>query len=145
MLAELLPSAVEATEVYGNGGDGRRGVLLPAELAVAGASEKRRREFTGARVCARLALARACFARLLILPGPTGAPQWPSGVVGSLTHCDGYRGAAVGRTEAFAAIGIDAEPLHAALPDGVLAKVASESEQMALARLAKRLRSVGTG
>ena len=136
MLAELLPAAVEATEVFGNGCDD--GELMPAERAlVAGASEKRRREFTGARVCARLALARAGFRPAPILPGPTGAPQWPSGVVGSLTHCDGYRGAAVGRTEAFAAIGIDAEP-HAALPEGVLAKVASESEQMALAGLARQ-------
>jgi 4'-phosphopantetheinyl transferase EntD len=58
-------------------------------------------------------------------------------VVGSLTHCEGYRAAAVARTEAFAAIGIDAEP-HAPLPGGVLAKVTSESEQTALARLASR-------
>lgn len=136
MLAELLPSAVQSTEVFGDGCDD--GELLPAEeTLVAGASEKRRREFTGARVCARLALARAGFRPAPILPGPAGAPQWPSGLVGSLTHCDGYRGAAVGRTEAFAAIGIDAEP-HASLPDGVLAKVASESEQTALAGLARQ-------
>jgi 4'-phosphopantetheinyl transferase EntD len=136
MLAELLPSAVESVEVFGDGCDD--GELLPAEKAlVAGVTEKRRREFTGARVCARLALARAGVRPAPILPGPTGAPQWPAGVVGSLTHCDGYRAAAVARTEAFAAIGIDAEP-HAPLPDGVLAKVASESEQTALGRLASR-------
>ncbi len=134
MLAELLPSSVNSTEVFGDGCDD--GELLPEEAAlVAGASEKRRREFTGVRVCARLALARAGRRPAPILPGPTGAPVWPSGVVGSMTHCDGYRAAAVGRSEAFAAIGIDAEP-HAPLPDGVLARVASESEQMALARLA---------
>ncbi|MGN6676834.1 MAG: 4'-phosphopantetheinyl transferase family protein [Streptosporangiaceae bacterium] len=136
MLAELLPSAVEATEVFGNGCDD--GELLPAEEAlVAGASVKRRREFTGVRVCARLALTRAGFQPAPILPGPAGAPQWPSGVVGSLTHCDGYRAAAVASVEAFAAIGIDAEP-HAPLPDGVLAKVASESEQTALVGLARQ-------
>ncbi len=134
MLAELLPSAVNSTEVFGDGCDD--GDLLPEEAAlVAGASEKRRREFTGVRVCARLALARAGRRPAPILPGPTGAPEWPSGVVGSMTHCDGYRAAAVGGSEAFAAIGIDAEP-HSPLPDGVLARVASQSEQMALARLA---------
>ena len=134
MLAELLPSSVNSTEVFGDGCDD--GELLPEEAAlVAGASEKRRREFTGVRVCARLALARAGLRPAPILPGPTGAPLWPSGVVGSMTHCDGYRAAAVGRSEAFAAIGIDAEP-HAPLPDGVLARVASESEQITLARLA---------
>ncbi len=136
MLAGLLPSAVESAEVFGDGCDD--GELLPAEAAlIAGASEKRRREFTGARVCARLALARAGFGLAPILPGPTGAPQWPAGVVGSLTHCDGYRAAAVGKTDAFAAIGIDAEP-HAPLPDGVLAKVAGDSERLALASLATR-------
>jgi 4'-phosphopantetheinyl transferase EntD len=135
MLAELLPSGVESAEVFGNGCDG--GELLPAEKElVANASEKRRSEFTGARVCARLALARAGFRPAPILQGGTGAPQWPSGVVGSLTHCDGYRAAAVARTEAFSAIGIDAEP-NTPLPDGVLAKVASESERAALAKLAR--------
>lgn len=136
MLAGLLPSAAESAEVFGDGCDD--GELLPAEAAlVAGASEKRRREFTAARVCARLALARAGFRPAPILPGPTGAPLWPPGVVGSMTHCDGYRAAAVGRTDAFAAIGIDAEP-HAPLPDGVLAMAASESERAALRGLATR-------
>ncbi len=30
--------------------------------------------------------------RYPILPGERGAPGWPVGVVGSMTHCDGYRG-----------------------------------------------------
>jgi len=118
------------------GGECDNGELLPEEAAlVTGASDKRRREYTGARVCARLALARAGFRPAPILPGPTGAPRWPPGVVGSMTHCDGYRAAAVATSDAFAAIGIDAEP-HAPLPDGVLARVASESERAALAWLA---------
>jgi len=140
MLAELLPSAVESAEVFGDGSDD--GELLPEESAlVAGASEKRRREFTGVRVCARLALTRAGVRPAPILPGPTGAPQWPAGMVGSLTHCDGYRAAAVARAEAIAAIGIDAEP-NAPLPGGVLAKVATESERTALAGLARQAREV---
>jgi 4'-phosphopantetheinyl transferase EntD len=134
MLAALLPSAVTSAEVFGDACD--EGELLPDEAAVVdGASEKRRREFTGVRVCARLALARAGMRPAPILPGPSGAPLWPPGVVGSLTHCDGYRAAAIGGSESFAAIGIDAEP-DGPLPDGVLAKVASTSERAALARLA---------
>jgi 4'-phosphopantetheinyl transferase EntD len=134
MLAALLPSAAESAEVFGDGCDD--GELLPAEAALmAGAGERRRREFTGVRVCARLALARAGIRPAPILPGPSGAPMWPPGVVGSMTHCDGYRAAAIGRSDAFAAIGIDAEP-HLPLPGGVLARVASESERAALARLA---------
>ena len=136
MLAALLPSAVASAEVFGDESDDG-GLLLEEAALVAGASEKRRREFTGARVCARLALARAGFRPAPVLRGPTGAPRWPSGLVGSITHCDGYRAAAVARSDAFTAIGIDAEP-HAPLPDGVLARVASESEQAALTRLATR-------
>ena len=137
MLAELLPSAVESTEVFGDGCDD--GDLLPAEEALWSPGPARSGGASSpGRGCARGWRWRGPgFRPAPILPGPTGAPQWPSGVVGSMTHCDGYRAAAVGRTEAFAAIGIDAEP-HAALPDGVLAKVASESEQMALARLARQ-------
>src|SRR5262249_9142945 len=56
------------------------------------------------------------------------------GVVGSITHCAGYRAAAVALTGDLAAIGIDAEP-HAPLPGGVLTMVASQSEQEMLARL----------
>ena len=37
----------------------------------------------------------ACHA-VPILKGEKGEPCWPDGVVGSLTHCEGYRGAAVG-------------------------------------------------
>lgn len=134
MLAGILPSGVESAEVFG--GECDDGELFPEEVAlVARATEKRRREFTGVRVCARLALARAGFPSAPIMPGPSDSPQWPAGIVGSMTHCDGYRAAAVGRADAFAAIGIDAEP-NLVLPGGVLGRVASESERTALAGLA---------
>ena len=54
-----------------------------------------------------------------ILPGERGAPQWPAGYAGSITHCAGYRAAAVARTREMLTIGVDAEP-HDVLPDGVL-------------------------
>jgi 4'-phosphopantetheinyl transferase EntD len=134
MLAGMLPSGVESAEVFGAECDD--GELFPEEAAlVAGATAKRRREFTGVRVCARLALARAGVQPVPIMPGPSGAPIWPSGIVGSMTHCDRYRAAAVGRADAFAAIGIDAEP-HEVLPAGVLPRVAIESERTGLAGLA---------
>jgi 4'-phosphopantetheinyl transferase EntD len=61
---------------------------------------------------------------------------WPDGVVGALTHCDGYRGAAVAlRGRGVAGVGIDAE-VHAPLPDGVLAAVARADEVEPLAALA---------
>src|SRR5689334_11846907 len=118
MLAGILPKDVASAEVFGGQCDD--GELFPEEAAlVAGAAAKRRRESTGARVGARLALARAGVQPAPIMPSPSGAPLWPSGIVGSITHCDGYRAAAIGRADAFAAIGIDAEP-HETLPGGVL-------------------------
>jgi 4'-phosphopantetheinyl transferase EntD len=47
--------------------------------------------------------------------------------VGSITHCHGYRAAAVADSATFATIGIDAEP-HAQLHPGVLSVIAAEPE-----------------
>lgn len=109
--------------------------LFPEEEAsVARAVEKRRREFTNGRGCARLALERLGVAleRLGVAPvvipeGARGEPLWPSGVVGSITHCHGYCAAAVARAGDVLSIGIDAE-VHAPLPEGVLKQIAFDRE-----------------
>ena len=134
MLDAIVPSGVWVAESFGDPGDD--GLLYPAEQeAVASAGAKRRREFAAVRACARRALTSAGLDPGPVPRGQTGAPVWPPGVVGSMTHCKGYRACAIGRAEAFAAIGIDAEP-HEPLPAGVLAMVASEAERAALACLA---------
>ncbi len=134
LVASIVPLEVFVAEVFGGGCDDAP--LFPAEEAViSGAVPKRRREFAAVRACARRALVCAGLEPGPIRSGPSGAPVWPPGVVGSMTHCEGYRACAIGRTEAFSAIGIDAEP-HDLLPDGVLPLVASEPERAALAGLA---------
>lgn len=106
--------------------------LLPEEEAlVARASPKRRQEFAAGRECAREALAGLGIGKTPILRGYRGAPIWPAGVVGSITHCSGYCAAAVARTRDLAAIGLDAEP-HAALPGGVLEMVSQPAERARL-------------
>jgi 4'-phosphopantetheinyl transferase EntD len=55
-------------------------------------------------------------------------------VVGSITHCAGYRACAAARLGDVLAIGIDAEP-DRALPDGLLDDVALPSERDWLADL----------
>jgi len=70
-----------------------------------------------------------------ILPGERGAPRWPDGVVGSMTHCDGYRAAAVARAGDVASIGIDAER-RGPLPDGVRGLIARDEEVAKLDELA---------
>lgn len=125
MLEELLPGEVIAVEARE---DARDIVLFPAEEAVLGrAVEKRRREFTTARACARAALERLGLPAVPVTNGERGEPQWPAGVVGSITHCDGYRACAVARSTEIATIGVDAEP-NFALPDGVLSEIARPEE-----------------
>ena len=51
-----------------------------------------------------------------------------------MTHCDGFRAAAVGRDDSWLTIGIDAEP-NAPLHSGVLQQVASRREAQMVAIL----------
>lgn len=88
----------------------------------------RRADFVTVRACARLALSQLGICRVPLVPGEAGEPSWPSGVVGSMTHCRGLRAAAVARVDDFDTIGIDAEP-NDPLPVGVIDTVASSAEQ----------------
>jgi 4'-phosphopantetheinyl transferase EntD len=122
----ILPRAIMLAETTGSAADG---VLLPEEaLALGQVSDTRRRQFTAGRICARRALADLGHPSTPILPGPDRAPLWPRGIIGSITHCDGYCAAAVAREGSFAAIGIDAEP-DAALPEEVLERVTVPEER----------------
>jgi 4'-phosphopantetheinyl transferase EntD len=133
VIGDILPPQVAAAEEFGDVPDV---VLFPEEDAViAKAVDKRRREFTTARACARAALAELGLAPVPIVPGLRGAPQWPPGVVGSITHCAGYRASAVARDHDVVTIGLDAEP-HDKLPAGVLGAVSSPGERARLAELA---------
>ncbi len=110
--------------------------LFPEELAALGrAVEKRRHEFITARACARRALERLGVAPCAIVNGERGQPLWPQGVVGSITHCAGYRACVVARQAQVVGVGVDAEP-HAPLPDGVLGQIARAEERPRLAGLA---------
>ena len=121
----LLPESVIVEETTA---DVSEDVLLPEEQAViAGAVPKRRLEFATVRSCARRALAQLGYPPSPILPGPGREPVWPPGIVGSLTHCEGYRAAAVARTHDFISLGIDAE-MNDALPDDILTFISTENE-----------------
>jgi len=125
-IAGIVPPSVVVEEVFGDLPDV---TLFPAEQAViAAAVGKRRQEFTTARGLARAALARIGIPPAPILPGLRGAPQWPDGVVGSITHCDGYRAAAVARSRDVLTVGIDAEP-DTPVPGDVLSLVALDAER----------------
>ena len=129
LLAAILPPLVVAVE---RRGDGDPAPLFPAEAAaVAAAVATRRQEFATVRLCARDALRALGVPAGPLLPGAGGAPGWPPGVRGSMTHCAGYRAAAVARATDLAGLGIDAEP-DEPLPAGVLDLVADPAERAAL-------------
>lgn len=137
-LADLLPPFVAVESWSGGASEEDRGIsgLFPAERALIDrAVPGRRAEFAGVRWCARRALARLGRPAAAILPGESRAPCWPSGIVGSMTHCRGYRAAAVARATDLASLGIDAE-VHDRLPDGVPALVTTLRERSMLRALA---------
>ena len=103
--------------------------LLPAEEALLGrVAEKRRREFTAGRNCARGALSKLGVSPTPILRGPSREPIWPSGVIGSITHCDCFCGAVVAWDSQVRALGIDAEP-NLSLPTGTTRQILCETER----------------
>jgi 4'-phosphopantetheinyl transferase EntD len=134
VIEELLPPEVVAVDTREDLLDVE---LFPEERAALGqAVEKRRREFVTVRACARSALALLGLPSSPIASGDRGQPLWPAGVVGSLTHCSGFRACALARSADLAGVGIDAEP-HAPLPTGLLEDIARAEERPALAELAR--------
>ncbi|MFF0188107.1 4'-phosphopantetheinyl transferase [Streptomyces sp. NPDC005244] len=140
MMEELLPESVVAVESHGD--EAEAAPLYPEEQALlTRAVAKRRREFATVRLCARRAMEKLGVPPAPVLPGERGAPQWPAGLVGSMTHCDGYSAAALARSTDLASLGIDAEP-HKGLPAGVLDAIALPAESDRLARLRARTPAV---
>ncbi|BBZ07284.1 4'-phosphopantetheinyl transferase [Mycolicibacterium doricum] len=132
LLPEVLGDRVISAERY----DDPPGIapLPEEEPLIAHSVAKRRNEFLTVRLCAREALGGLGVAPVPILKGDKGEPCWPDGVVGSLTHCEGFRGAAVARRGDVRSIGIDAEP-HDVLPKGVLEAISLPDERSELAVL----------
>jgi len=134
VIDKLLPGVVRSAEAYGDVPDEPP---FPGEAdLIATAVEGRRREFITARRCARQALGLLGLPPTPIRSGPHREPLWPAGVVGSLTHCTGYRAAAVARAVEVASLGIDAEP-HGPLPEGILESVVAPGDAETLRRVAE--------
>ncbi len=90
----------------------RYGIQQPLELK--DTSAKRQCEFIAGRTCASQALKN-----LYRIPATAGeiqipiqsdrSPRWPTGVVGSISHSEGWAMAVTGRSHSLAALGIDCE------------------------------------
>ncbi len=133
-LRAVLPDIADLVyaEMYGDPAD--LAPLPDEEPLIARSVPKRRNEFVTVRHCARVAMEQLGVPPSPILKGEKGEPQWPRGVVGSLTHCEGYRAAVVGRSEVARSVGIDAEP-HGVLPDRVLEAISLPDERREIAAL----------
>jgi len=131
VLERILPAAVAVAATTGE----REVELFPEEEAAVGnAVEKRRREFVTARACAREALAELGHPEQPVPAGPRGEPLWPAGIVGSITHCAGYRGCAVAPVGELLTIGVDAE-VNDPLPAGLIGDIALPEERQWIERI----------
>jgi enterobactin synthetase component D len=78
---------------------------IPAQKGVS----KRQAEFLAGRLCALEAL-RGLTGKPFVPPvGEDRAPQWPQGIVGSITHSAGGAGVGAGHREHWAGLGLDIE------------------------------------
>jgi 4'-phosphopantetheinyl transferase EntD len=96
--------------------------------------ERRRQEFAAGRACAHRALKRidADFGPIRV--AHRRDPVWPVGIVGSITHCEGFCAAVVARGGPIAGLGIDAEPARQ-LDDETRNTILNSEEQAALSRI----------
>lgn len=109
-LARLFDGRVATAECWGE----LETFDLHAEeaAALAAAAERRRRDFFTGRTCARAALTALGWRDYPLLPRSDRAPAWPQGVVGSITHTQGYCGVAAAADASILSLGVDAERIE---------------------------------
>jgi len=72
---------------------------------------KRQAEYLAGRLCAREALLRVTGTATVPACGEDRAPQWPAGMLGSITHGSGWAGAVVGNNADWRGLGLDIEQI----------------------------------
>lgn len=111
------------------------GLLWPAEAVAMGrARPTRLAEFTAGRVAARAAMVTLGLSPAAVPMGADRAPQWPAGIVGSISHGGGVCIALVARHDAVQALGLDIEP-DDPLPADIIDEVLSPAERAAIIAL----------
>jgi enterobactin synthetase component D len=108
---------------------------IPLPEALARAVSRRQLQFRAGRYCAWMALEALGEPGHVVPRGANGAPVWPAGFTGSITHSDDFASAVAARVRDARAIGIDTEPTIApARAARVAPVVASAGEMDDLAR-----------
>ena len=112
---------------------GDEAALLPEEVKTITTQTLEGRRASGtARIVARQLLAELGHASCALPKGPSGAPLWPEGIVGSLAHDDRVAVAVVALRRNTDALGVDVEPATM-LPHDMLELIATSSERRAIA------------
>lgn len=102
--------------------------LRPDEYKIiSNASEKRKREFSTGRKCAKQALIRFSVNDVSILPGENREPLWPEGIIGSISHCKDLCCAVTTRNKKIASIGFDVENIKD-LKENIAPHICTEEE-----------------
>ncbi len=118
---DVLPPAVArcsiAIDLYDTSGDLAQafpGLALPERLQ--NAVRKRHIEYLAGRWCAREAMRARLphHAEASIDSGESREPMWPRGVVGSITHTQGFVSAAVVDASVLRSVGVDSEEVFTA-------------------------------
>ena len=106
---------------------------MPEELGPFSASVVAVRRASGAaRIVARQLMVQLGHPRCAVPKAPSGAPVWPKGIVGSLSHDSRVAVAAVAPRQDNVALGIDVEPAEP-LPAEILELVATARERQRMA------------
>jgi enterobactin synthetase component D len=85
-------------------------LLYPLPHRLERAVLKRQVEFLAGRVCAQQAIEALTGAKPAAIPSqPDRAPEWPSGIVGAITHTANYAAVLVAAETHYQGIGIDCE------------------------------------
>ncbi len=132
LISRILAPGIFGAEIE----DAGQPVLLvpEEEVLVANAAPKRRRDFALGRFCAHQALTALGRGEAPIGKRGNGAPHWPEGVVGSITHTSGYAAALAADASRFSGAGLDAERVGAVSPD-IWPRVFGSGERDYLERL----------
>ena len=125
VLSKLFPAYVHLACIRVQ--DAPPDVLEAERPLIKKAVEKRRREFSAGRYCARQALRALGCEDTPIMPDQNGAPLWPQGIVGSITHSTTHAAAAIAQDSRLRGLGIDMETVSRVSP-AITNKILTESE-----------------
>jgi len=128
-LASLFPDCVRAACMRVQ--DAPLDICDEERPCIEKAVDKRRREFSVGRCCAREALRQLGCDAGPIAQTAGGAPRWPKDIVGAITHSSIYAAAAAARTAHLRGIGIDLETVSR-VSAMIAAKILTDPEKARL-------------